>query len=56
MAEDCIYEDLVYQEAFVGRAAIADYFAKIQKLVPPDIKFCVEDVTEGSSNKVGVRW
>ncbi len=47
--------DLIYQDAFVGRAAIAQYFQKIERLVPPDIKFVVEDITEGG-RKAGVRW
>ncbi|GAB4821572.1 hypothetical protein N2152v2_008618 [Parachlorella kessleri] len=61
MAEDCVYEeyymhaDLVYQDAFVGRAAIAKYFKKVGRLVPSDIKFVVEDITEGG-RKAGVRW
>ena len=47
--------DLVYQDAFVGRAEIAQYFKKVGRLVPPDIKFVVEDITEGG-RKAGVRW
>ncbi|EFN53111.1 hypothetical protein CHLNCDRAFT_9491, partial [Chlorella variabilis] len=56
IAEDCVYEDLIYQDPFVGRAAIAAYFRKIEALVPPDIKFCVEDITEGDPRRCGVRW
>jgi hypothetical protein len=46
---------LIYQDAFVGRAAIAEYFKKIERLVPPDIKFVVEDISDGG-RKAGVRW
>lgn len=56
MAEDCVYEDLIYQEPFRGRTEIAAYFDKIERLVPKDIKFVVEDITEGDPRKVGVRW
>ena len=54
--EKCVYQDLVYQDPFVGRPAIAAYFDKIDRLVPPDIKFVVEDITDGDPRKVGVRW
>jgi hypothetical protein len=40
----------------VGRAQIAAYFKKIEKLVPKDIKFCVEDITDGDPRRCGVRW
>jgi ketosteroid isomerase-like protein len=56
IAENCVYEDLIYQDPFVGRANIAKYFEKIEQLVPKDIKFVVEDITEGDPKKVGVRW
>ena len=51
-----MYEDLIYQEPFRGRKEIAAYFDKIEQLVPKDIKFAVEDITEGDPKKVGVRW
>ncbi|KAL4535829.1 hypothetical protein Ndes2526A_g05392 [Nannochloris sp. 'desiccata'] len=56
IAEDCVYEDLIYQDPFRGRREIAKYFEKIEQLVPKDIKFVVEDITEGDPKKVGVRW
>lgn len=56
IAEDCVYEDLIYQEPFRGREAIAAYFDKIERLVPSDIKFVVEDITDGDPRRVGVRW
>lgn len=56
IAEDCVYEDLIYQDPFVGRAAIAAYFRRIERLVPPDIRFCVEDITDGDPRRCGVRW
>ena len=40
----------------MGRAQIAAYFKKIETLVPADIKFCVEDITEGDPRRCGVRW
>lgn len=56
IADDVVYEDLIYQEPFRGRAAVAAYFDKIERLVPKDIKFVVEDITDGDPRRVGVRW
>ena len=56
IADNCVYQDLVYQEPFVGRAAVAKYFEEIERMVPADIKFVVEDITNGDDRKVGVRW
>lgn len=56
LADDCVYEDLVYQEPFKGREEIGAYLRKVEAMVPPDVKFVVEDVTSGDSNRVGVRW
>lgn len=56
IAEDVVYEDLIYQEPFRGRDAVKAYFDKIERLVPKDIKFVVEDITDGDPKRVGVRW
>lgn len=56
IAEDVVYEDLIYQEPFRGRDAVKAYFNKIEQLVPKDIKFVVEDITDGDPKRVGVRW
>ncbi|KAI7845310.1 hypothetical protein COHA_001152 [Chlorella ohadii] len=56
IADDCEYEDLVHQEAFVGKQAIGAYFAEVERMVPADVRFCVEDITDGDPRKVGVRW
>ena len=44
------------QEPFVGRPAIAAYLAKVQSIVPADVRFCVEDITDGDPRRCGVRW
>ena len=56
IAKDVVYEDLIYQEPFRGRDAVKAYFEKIERLVPKDIKFVVEDITDGDPKRVGVRW
>lgn len=54
-SDDVIYEDLIYQEPFRGKAEVATYFENIGELVPKDIKFVVDDITEGS-DRCGVMW
>ena len=56
IAPDCVYEDLIYQDAFRGRAAVTQYFEKIERLIPDDVLFVVEDITDGDPRRVGVRW
>jgi len=55
-SEDVIYEDLIYQEPFKGKQSVAAYFTKIGNLVPKDIKFVVDDITENDERKCGVLW
>jgi ketosteroid isomerase-like protein len=55
-SEDIVYEDLIYQEPFVGIDEVAAYFSKIEQLVPGDIQFVVDDITAGDPSKVGVMW
>jgi len=56
IADDCTYEDLIYQDPFKGKDAIRAYFEKIDSIIPEDVKFCVEDISDGSDRCVGVRW
>lgn len=55
-SEDVVYEDLIYQEPFQGKQSVAAYFTKIGNLVPKDIKFVVDDITESDERKCGVLW
>lgn len=32
------------------------YFEKVMSIVPADLKFAIEDVTENDSRAVGVKW
>eukprot|EP01025_Chloroclados_australasicus_P005986 TRINITY_DN11972_c0_g1_i2.p2 TRINITY_DN11972_c0_g1~~TRINITY_DN11972_c0_g1_i2.p2 ORF type:complete len:451 (+),score=53.54 TRINITY_DN11972_c0_g1_i2:91-1353(+) len=56
IADDCVYEDLIYEYPFEGKEAIKEYFKKVAKLVPDDLKFEIEDIPEGDPRKVGVQW
>ena len=55
-SEDIVYEDLIYQNPFEGKASVTQYFKKVGNVVPKDIQFVVDDITEGDKNKCGVMW
>lgn len=48
--------DMIYLEPFRGHKEIRQYFEKVVSIVPPDLKFTVEDITDGDLRKVGVKW
>ncbi len=48
--------DMIYLEPFRGHKEIRQYFEKVVSIVPPDLKFTVEDITDGDPHKVGVKW
>lgn len=33
-----------------------DYLAKVRKIVPNDLKFVIEDVTDGDPTRIGITW
>ncbi|XP_060175615.1 uncharacterized protein LOC132606229 isoform X2 [Lycium barbarum] len=56
IAENCVYEDLVFPQPFVGRKAILDFFKKFTDSVGSDLQFVVDDISEEDSSSVGVTW
>ena len=48
--------DMIYLEPFKGTKEVRKYFDKVTSIVPGDLKFCVEDITDGDPRKVGVKW
>jgi len=55
IADDVFYEDLVYDEAFVGGEKLREYLAKTLD-VPDDLRFVIDDITEGDGPTCGVSW
>jgi len=56
IADDCVYEDVVFQDPFVGKQQIRDYFADIVKYLDKEVQFKIDDVSQDSSGKVGLLW
>ena len=48
--------DMIYLEPFKGNTEIRKYFDKVTSIVPGDLQFFVEDITDGDPRKVGVKW
>ena len=38
------------------RAEVVAYLRKVRQIVPQDLKFVIEDATEGDPRKVGIMW
>lgn len=56
IAENCVYEDLVFPQPFVGRKAILDFFKKFSDSVGSDLQFVIDDISNEDSSAVGVTW
>uniref|UniRef100_A0A0E0IH38 SnoaL-like domain-containing protein n=1 Tax=Oryza nivara TaxID=4536 RepID=A0A0E0IH38_ORYNI len=57
IAEGCVYEDLVFPNAFVGRAEILGFFAGFMGSVSSDLRFVIDDISAGDDSRaVGVTW
>ncbi|CAN8239336.1 unnamed protein product [Cochlearia groenlandica] len=56
IANDCVYEDLVFSSPFVGRKAILDFFEKFIGATSTDLQFVIDDISKQDSLAVGVSW
>jgi len=54
-ADDVFYEDLVYDDAFVGAKVLRRYFEKCLD-IPDDLRFVLEDITDEGGPGCGVMW
>ncbi|WOL01584.1 hypothetical protein Cni_G10301 [Canna indica] len=56
IAEDCVYEDLVFPQPFVGRKAILEFFKKFTEKTSAELQFVIDDISSEDSSVVGVTW
>ncbi|KAH8480369.1 hypothetical protein H0E87_030576 [Populus deltoides] len=56
IAENCVYEDLIFPRPFVGRKAILEFFNKFNDTVSKDLQFVIDDISNEDSFAVGVTW
>lgn len=56
IADDCVYEDLIFPQPFVGRKAILEFFGKFCDSISEDLQFVIDDISTEDSIAVGVTW
>ncbi|KAK7307932.1 hypothetical protein VNO77_41427 [Canavalia gladiata] len=56
IAENCVYEDLVFPHPFVGRKEILEFFKKFTNSTSKDLQFVIDDLSTEDSSSVGVIW
>ncbi|KNA08173.1 hypothetical protein SOVF_165030 isoform B [Spinacia oleracea] len=56
IADDCVYEDLVFLRPFVGRKSILEFFGKFTDYVSTSLQFVIDAISEEDSSAVGVTW
>lgn len=56
IAENCVYEDLVFPKPFVGRKEIIEFFKKFTNSTSKDLQFIIDDLSTEDSSSVGVIW
>ncbi|XP_025984902.2 uncharacterized protein [Glycine max] len=56
MAENCVYEDLVFPRPFVGRKEILEFFKKFTNSTSKGLQFVIDDLSTEDSSSVGVIW
>lgn len=56
VADDCVYEDLVFGEPFVGKEAILGLFKTFTDGMGPDLAFVIDDITVGDADAAGLTW
>ncbi|TVU04327.1 hypothetical protein EJB05_50093 [Eragrostis curvula] len=56
IAEECVYEDLVFPRPFVGRDQIIGFFGEFMGTISPDLQFVIDDISGEDSVAVGVTW
>lgn len=56
IAQNCVYEDLIFPQPFVGRKAILEFFQKFIDYISTDLQFVIDAISEEDSTSVGVTW
>ncbi|KAL4594351.1 hypothetical protein ACB092_12G013300 [Castanea dentata] len=56
IASNCVYEDLIFANPFVGRKEILQFFKKFTDSISIDLQFVIDDLSTEDSSAVGVTW
>lgn len=56
IAEDCLYEDMIYSAPFRGRQAVKQHFESVLSVFPPELTFAIDDISRNDAEAVGMTW
>ncbi|CAK7327869.1 unnamed protein product, partial [Dovyalis caffra] len=56
IAENCVYEDLIFPRPCVGRKAVLEFFQQFFDSTSTDLDFVIDDISGEDSLAVGVIW
>ncbi|KAG6719542.1 hypothetical protein I3842_03G010800 [Carya illinoinensis] len=56
IADNCVYEDLIFPRPFVGRKEVLQFFKKFIDSISIDLQFVIDDLSIEDSSAVGVTW
>ncbi|GMH11565.1 hypothetical protein Nepgr_013406 [Nepenthes gracilis] len=56
IAENCVYEDLIFPRPFVGRKAVLEFFKKFIDSISTELQFIIDDISDQDTTAVGVVW
>ncbi|XP_020246675.1 uncharacterized protein LOC109824480 [Asparagus officinalis] len=56
IGDECVYEDLVFSQPFVGRKATLEFFKKFSESISKNLQFVIDDISSDDSLAVGVTW
>ncbi|KAK6937973.1 SnoaL-like domain [Dillenia turbinata] len=56
IAQDCVYEDLIFPHHFLGRKAILEFFGKFIDSIASELQFVIDDISDEDSSAIGVTW
>ncbi|XP_019708426.2 uncharacterized protein [Elaeis guineensis] len=56
IGEDCVYEDLLFSQPFIGCKAILEFFNKLAESTSSDLQFVIDDISNEDISAVGVTW
>ncbi|XP_044510502.1 uncharacterized protein LOC123229013 isoform X2 [Mangifera indica] len=56
IADNCVYEDLIFPQPFTGRKAILEFFKNFSDSISTDLQFVIDDISTEDSSAVGVTW
>jgi hypothetical protein len=57
-SNDCVYEDTLYPNVFIGRDNLKQHLLNVASAVPPTFEFIIDNISpsNGKPSVIGVQW